>query len=109
MRAYYERYPEKRREQRRRSDHRRRVRKQNPDGRCDQVDLDRVAERDGWCCQLCGVPVDLTLEYPDRMARSIDHAVPLAAGGAHTFENCQLAHWICNVRKGDRLESFTGR
>jgi hypothetical protein len=28
----------------------------------------------------------------------------LALGGEHSYRNVQLAHFICNCRKGDRLE-----
>ncbi|MET7801884.1 hypothetical protein [Streptomyces decoyicus] len=27
--------------------------------------------------------------------------MPLTAGGEHMLHNVQLAHWICNLRKGD--------
>lgn len=65
------------------------------------VTLERVIKRDGGICQLCGKPVDTTsagrarLYYP-----SIDHIIPLSKGGGHTWNNVQLAHMICNSRKG---------
>ena len=62
----------------------------------------KVFERDGWTCQLCLDPVDKALLYPDPMSRSLDHVVPLAKGGAHTYANTQLAHLLCNQRKGAR-------
>ena len=36
------------------------------------------------------------------MSASLDHVMPLIAGGQHTRHNTQIAHWICNVRKGAR-------
>ncbi len=33
---------------------------------------------------------------------SIDHTHPLSKGGTHTWDNVQLVHLICNLRKGDR-------
>ena len=39
--------------------------------------------------------------YPNRWSASIDHRIPLSKGGRHGPNNCQLAHWICNVRKGN--------
>lgn len=33
----------------------------------------------------------------------VDHVVPLAAGGAHTYANTQPAHPGCNLRKGARV------
>ena len=65
------------------------------------VTLKRVIKRDGGICQLCGKTVDTTsagrvrLYYP-----SIDHIIPLSKGGGHTWNNVQLAHMICNSRKG---------
>lgn len=59
-----------------------------------------VFERDGWVCGLCSEPVDRGVSYPDPLSASLDHVVPLSRGGAHSFENVQLAHLVCNVRKG---------
>jgi len=67
--------------------------------RFDPVD---IYERDGWRCQLCGEPVDPHSTWPDPLYPSLEHIVPLAAGGKHSRANTQLAHWICNVRKGAR-------
>lgn len=60
-----------------------------------------VAERDGWTCQLCGDPVDPGLTVPHPLAPTMDHMIPLARGGEHTGTNVQLAHFLCNSRKGD--------
>lgn len=58
-----------------------------------------IAERDGWLCGLCGKRVDSSLRHPDPMYGSIDHVVPLAAGGSNEMVNLQLAHLVCNLRK----------
>lgn len=68
-----------------------------------EVNAVEVFDRDGWICQLCGNPVDRNLRHPDLMAASLDHIVPLARGGTHEPDNCQLAHLICNSTKGDKL------
>ncbi|MDO5533218.1 MAG: HNH endonuclease signature motif containing protein [Propionibacteriaceae bacterium] len=60
-----------------------------------------IAERDGWECQLCALPVDSAFTYPNPRAGSIDHAVPLSLGGPDTRENVQLAHLACNWQKGN--------
>lgn len=48
-------------------------------------------------CAICGKKIrsldDLT----------VDHIVPLAKGGKHQIENCQLAHKKCNERKNDSM------
>lgn len=51
-----------------------------------------VFARDGSRCQYCG-----------SAAESIDHVVPRARGGPHTWENVVAACRPCNVRKRDRL------
>jgi 5-methylcytosine-specific restriction endonuclease McrA len=62
-----------------------------------------IYERDIWLCGLCSTPVDPDVCYPDPMSPSLDHVVPLSLGGAHTYENVQLAHLTCNVSKGNRV------
>jgi 5-methylcytosine-specific restriction endonuclease McrA len=52
-------------------------------------------------CWLCGAYVDQTLPYNDRMARSVDHVVPMSAGGDPLARsNLRLAHRQCNGAKG---------
>lgn len=65
------------------------------------VDRLRVFDRDGWRCQLCGkaTPRRLLGRRVD-LAPELDHVVPLAAGGAHSFENTQCACRRCNMAKG---------
>lgn len=55
-----------------------------------------VFARDGGRCQYCG-----------GAAESIDHVVPRAKGGAHTWENVVAACRACNTAKRDRLLSET--
>jgi len=62
-----------------------------------------VYERDGWVCQLCRLPIDPSIAWPDSMSPSVDHRVPLAKGGEHSMANAQAAHLGCNSRKCDRL------
>lgn len=68
----------------------------------EDVSTHAVFERDGWTCQLCMNPIDYALVAPHPMSPSIDHKVPISLGGAHTFENCQAAHMVCNSSKGAR-------
>jgi 5-methylcytosine-specific restriction endonuclease McrA len=60
-----------------------------------------IYDRDGWVCQLCGEKVDKRATWPSLMSASLDHVIPLSKGGTHEPSNCQLAHFICNSRKGD--------
>ncbi|WP_366139763.1 HNH endonuclease [uncultured Modestobacter sp.] len=66
----------------------------------ERFDPVEIFERDGWICQLCTAQVDPALKWPDLQSASLDHVVPLAANGQHSRDNTQLAHWLCNVRKG---------
>jgi 5-methylcytosine-specific restriction endonuclease McrA len=55
-----------------------------------------VLERDDGVCGICGEDVDPTFF-------DIDHVIPLARGGEHSYRNVQVAHRRCNARKGARL------
>lgn len=63
----------------------------------EKVDPQEVYERHQGMCGICGDPVD-------RDCFHIDHIVPLARGGEHSYSNCQPAHPLCNYRKGARLD-----
>lgn len=69
----------------------------------EKVDLAELWLRDGGACGICREPVDSTVRHPDPLSKSIDHIVPLARGGLHEARNAQVAHLICNIRKGSRL------
>jgi hypothetical protein len=58
-----------------------------------------IYERDNWRCGICGTKVDKRLAFPHKMSASLDHIVPLAAGGSHTRRNVQCSHWLCNSQK----------
>jgi 5-methylcytosine-specific restriction endonuclease McrA len=59
-----------------------------------------IFERDGWVCQLCSGPIDRAAVAPDWFSPSIDHVIPISAGGGDTPGNVQASHLICNIRKG---------
>lgn len=67
------------------------------------VDELRVFERDGWMCKLCDEPIDRDGVAPDPRSRSIDHVIPIARGGNHSYANVQAAHLLCNATKGARV------
>ena len=50
----------------------------------------------GMVCALCSKPIESEYEL------TVDHIIPRAMGGATTYENCQLAHKECNLRKGNK-------
>lgn len=59
-----------------------------------------VFERDDWTCQICGDPVNRDAQVPDLDAPTVDHTIPLVAGGEHGPDNWQTAHFYCNSVKG---------
>ena len=92
--------PEGRRRQRDRAA-RRRARKRGRHN--EHISHLKVFDRDAWLCHICGKPVDRGLAFPDPMSASLDHVVPLAKGGTHTYANVACSHLICNSRKSDSL------
>lgn len=62
-----------------------------------------IFERDNWICKICGEPVDKELKFPHPNSATLDHIFPLSRGGGHTRENTQLAHAVCNFKKGAKL------
>jgi 5-methylcytosine-specific restriction endonuclease McrA len=61
----------------------------------------KVFKRDGWCCQLCGKKLKPKHRgtYRDD-APELDHIIPWAQGGEHSYRNTQLACRKCNAEKG---------
>jgi 5-methylcytosine-specific restriction endonuclease McrA len=42
---------------------------------------------------------------PEGSSWHLDHIVPIARGGGHTWENVAVSHATCNIRKGAKLLS----
>lgn len=66
-------------------------------------EVKHVLERDGWCCQICGISTPKSLRGTfDPRAPEVDHVIPLSALGTpgHVPENCQCACRACNIAKG---------
>lgn len=65
------------------------------------VDPIAVFERDGWRCQLCRRKTRRDhrgLKTP--LSPELDHIIPLARGGEHTYRNTQCLCYPCNSAKG---------
>ena len=72
------------------------------------ITLEELYERDNGICYLCGGQCDWNDYHrkdnwfiADDFYPSIDHVVPLAKGGKHSWDNVRLAHRICNSKKKD--------
>ena len=66
-------------------------------------DLDKIKEvyrqareDEGLICPLCGKVIDID-------DRHVDHIHPLSKGGAHSVENLQITHSLCNMIKHDKV------
>lgn len=66
------------------------------------VDPLTLFERDGWTCHLCKKKVRRNLSGMHLDGPTIDHIIPLAEGGQHSYANTALAHRRCNSNKGAR-------
>lgn len=68
----------------------------------EHVSRDEVMRRGKWRCHLCGDPIPKDAKHPDPTFGTVDHVLPLAEGGAHSYANCKPAHLRCNCSKGAR-------
>lgn len=68
----------------------------------ERVDPFKVFDRDKWRCRLCGVrtPKCKRGTYSDN-APELDHILPLAKGGSHSYINTQCSCRKCNGLKSD--------
>ena len=70
------------------------------------ITIDALIERDGCNCYICGKRTNFNdlrwgnfgPDYP-----TIDHVVPLAHGGVHSWDNVRVCCGLCNVTKRDQL------
>jgi hypothetical protein len=62
----------------------------------------KVIERWGNRCHLCEKTIDLLLPGNDRRGFTFDHVIPVSKGGTDDLHNIRPAHWICNIRRGNR-------
>jgi 5-methylcytosine-specific restriction endonuclease McrA len=65
------------------------------------ITSDKVFQRDGWRCQLCGRATPKRLKGKQQpTSPEVDHIVPLSRGGGHVWDNVQCACRQCNGDKG---------
>lgn len=92
--SYHHQTPEEKRAQNNRHHQQRRAAKAQAPV-IERVELDVLFKRDRGICQICH-------KRCLRNQASNDHIIPLSKGGAHTYQNCVLAHNSCNAKKGNR-------
>lgn len=71
------------------------------------IDRHEVFEFWGWKCSICGIIIDKELHFPNIMAATLDHVIPLSRGGRHEWDNVRPAHAICNFKKGNEIPNGT--
>lgn len=84
----------------------RRIRKMMKRKHDTDITLENLYRRDNGICYLCGCTCewnDITDGNAGNMYPSIDHVIPLAKGGTHTWDNVRLAHRGCNILKRDTV------
>lgn len=72
--------------------------------RREPIDPIKVFERDGWKCHICKKHTPRRLRGTiEDMAPEMDHIIPLAQGGSHTWDNVACACRKCNSGKGSQI------
>src|SRR5215831_2378790 len=66
--------------------------------------------RAGGLCELCGRELDFEAPARSPSSPSVDHVVPIHAGGARLppVEELRLVHYGCNSRRGNRTRARPG-
>ena len=72
----------------------------------EEVDPLMVLARDRWRCQVCGIdtPPHLRGSFADN-APELDHIVPRAAGGEHSYKNTRCSCRRCNYERGGQMSA----
>lgn len=73
------------------------------------IPLDKLWLSQGGICAICGLAIDLSVEWPNNLAPVRDHIVPLGRGGLDNESNIALTHSLCNILKKDKLDSEVDR
>lgn len=89
---------EGKREERRRAHRKRRALERG--AKSEPYTLAEIAKRDNYLCGICRkrVPMDKVVPHPK--APTVDHLIPLSDWGDDVPANVQLAHFICNSKRG---------
>ena len=64
--------------------------------RCGSQFTPRPGKR--FCSEACRAKAER--ERYNALGATVDHLVPIAAGGLHTWDNVALAHRRCNLKRG---------
>lgn len=79
------------------------VRRQSLTVNPSRLAADEVVRVYGSDCHICQEPIDLGLPRTHKQGLTVDHVIPLSKGGTDTINNMKPAHWLCNIKKGNKL------
>jgi 5-methylcytosine-specific restriction endonuclease McrA len=65
----------------------------------EEVDRKIVFNRDKGICHLCKDEVDSNNWH-------LDHIMPVSRGGLHCYDNVAVSHSSCNLKKGNKINTF---
>jgi 5-methylcytosine-specific restriction endonuclease McrA len=68
----------------------------------DRITWLELGKRDRWVCHLCNRKVPHKAGNMDPAGATVDHLIPISAGGSHTWDNVALAHRSCNMARNAR-------
>lgn len=80
-------------------DRRNKARRRVTIGTPDPLNYERILAEHGMVCHICDGEISAMAEL------HFDHVIPLARGGAHSYDNVRPSHKLCNLRKGTLLMS----
>lgn len=60
-----------------------------------------VFEAHGWKCFVCKEVINRYLRFPNLMAATLEHIIPISKGGTHTWDNVTVSHAKCNFARGN--------
>lgn len=69
----------------------------------DDIDHFTLFEMRGWICYVCEEKIDRRLRFPNFMAATVEHIIPLCLGGTHTWDNVSVSHGRCNFSRGSGI------
>jgi len=81
------------------------VRRQSRTVKPTRLSADQLVAEMGATCRICHKEIDMTVPRTSKMGLTVDHIIPLSKGGQDTLDNMQPAHWICNVKKGNKINA----
>lgn len=68
-----------------------------------RISHEQVVKQYGSDCHICHEPIDLALPRTHRFGLTVDHLMPVSKGGTDDITNLRPAHWICNIKKSDKM------